>query len=261
MPVTAWANLSRDSALLRRRRSLSRASSSPGRRCGGGDLFGLVAEHVHPLGDGAGILAQTVEFAAHPAQLGHFLGHLVAQGHQPGVAVEQVDVGAGFEQGEVFALAVDVHQIGGHIGQDLQTDRPAIDAADIAPGQPHLPVQRHPVRVVGIIQPLALQKATHIPSVGSAVAIPFPIGLPIGLTIVHCPLCIVHWQLKGRLHRRHLRPRPHPFGGRPIPQEQAHGVNDNGLPRAGFAGEDVQPGPKAQLQVVYDGKVSDVQFG
>ena len=108
-----------------------------GAKVGGGNFAGLKRKQVDPLGQRAGILAQPLQLTAHMPQIRRLLGHFPAQREQPSVAVDQLDVRLRFEKVQVFALPVNVDQQVGQFAERLQRDAASVDAADVAPVEPH----------------------------------------------------------------------------------------------------------------------------
>ena len=68
-------------------------------------------------------------------------------------------------------------------------------------------------------------------------------------------------ELESALHARQVGIGADGSGVRPAAQQHVQGIHDDGFPRAGLAGEDDQPRPEVQVEVVDDGEVLDVQFG
>ena len=209
-----------------------------GAQGGSGDFAGLKRKQIHALRQRARILAQPLQLRAHPAQQGRLLRQFAAQRQQPGEAVQQLDMGLGFEQVEVFALAVHIHQQVSQFAQALQRHAAPVDAADVAPVEPHLAAEHHPVGAVGVVKPLLLQLAAHL-----------------------CAQLRVAGQLKRRFDLRHVAACAHRFGSGALAQQQPDGVDDDGLPRARLAGKDVETGAEGEMQLVDDRKVANAQFG
>lgn len=98
------------SALARRRRSLSSSTSFAGATAPRRFLrFGSLACQAAGLRRGTPGATAAV-WRGHVAQRGHGLRHLVAEGQETGVAVQQVHVRAWAQQVEVLALAANVDQ-------------------------------------------------------------------------------------------------------------------------------------------------------
>ena len=116
------------------------------------------------------------------------MGKLLAQGHESGKTVKQMDVGAGAQQIEMFALPMYVDQVRGHVAEDLQANATPIDATDIASTEAHFAVEGDPIRRIGVIQFLFGKEAIDF-------ACHFAVGR----------------QTKGRLDLGKLRPGAHPF--------------------------------------------------
>ena len=228
----------------------------PRAQTGAENLFSLVTEHVNALGYGAGIMAQLLQGGAHAAQRRHLCGQLCAQGQEVGVAIEQVHVRARPQQVEVLALAVDVDQRPGDVGQQLQADGTAIDAADVAARGAHFARQRHAGRVVGVIQPFSREQFVDVERRTFAV-VPSIRGRGRGGRGEIVGRCR---QQEERLNRGNLRAGAHPLAACAVAQQQPHGVDDDRLARARLAREDVQPGAEGEVQFVDDCKIADVQL-
>ena len=204
---------------------------------GGGNFAGLKRKQVDALGQGAGILAQPLQLAAHLAQAGRLLGHLAAQGQQPRITVEQLDMGLGLEQVQVFALPVDVDQQVGQFAERLQRDAAPVDATDVAPVKPHFTAEHHPVWAVGVVQPLLVEQVMQLLRQLGVVGQPER-GLDLG----------------------HLAAGAHRLGGGAFAQQQADGVDNDRLACARFARQDIETGAKGEVQLVDDGEIANPQF-
>jgi hypothetical protein len=67
-------------------------------------------------------------------------------------------------------------------------------------------------------------------------------------------------QLEGAFHPRQLRIRPDGSGIGPAAEQHIQRVQDDGLACAGLAGENDQPRPEFQVELVDNGKIVYVQF-
>jgi len=66
--------------------------------------------------------------------------------------------------------------------------------------------------------------------------------------------------VEGRFHHGFGGAFSHRLGGGSLPEEKGKGPDDDGLPRTGLPGEDVQAGFEIQGEVVDDGVVPDAEF-
>ena len=154
---------------------------------------------------------------------------------QAGLAVEgveQLEMVARLEQQARVVLAVDLHQVLAQPPEEGAGDQLAADGAAPGAGRRDLPPDQQAVRRIDAVQPLLPQDGPHR-AVGG--------------------------HLEQALHRRLGLPGPDQLGRGARPRQQAHRVDDDGLARAGFAGDDVQAGPELDFQVLDDGDVADVQ--
>ena len=67
-------------------------------------------------------------------------------------------------------------------------------------------------------------------------------------------------EVDDRLHRGGLLPGSHQVGGRSSTEQEAHGLDENRLTGARFAGQHAQTRPEFELELVDDGKPVDVQI-
>ncbi len=201
---------------------------------GGFDLLGLEGEHFGAARRVRLRGAQAGEFAAQVNQRVVGFAVIRQQGGHVRETVEQSQVGARVEQGQVFALAVDVHERRAHLPKQGQAHGPAIESGNGTSLAADFARQRH---VVGVIfQVLAFQDFIHRHLRG-AVEGERPLD-------------------EGRLR---LGADDGRVGA--AADEHDHRVEDDGFARAGLAGQDGESRAEFQVEAVNDGEVLDAEFG
>jgi hypothetical protein len=90
----------------------------------------LVGEKIDSLRALPLVAAQLCQLLAHRSQLAHALGELLSLVLQAGVAVEQGEVLAFSQEGEMLALAVDIEKLSADLGDDGGSHGSAVDAGD-----------------------------------------------------------------------------------------------------------------------------------
>ncbi len=163
---------------------------------------------------------QFIQFALHAVQDVHLGRQRAPLAVQPAESIQQRQVGARPQQGEVLPLAVDVDQRVGHRAQDGQADGAAVDAADITAVEARLAGQDDELFLF-LIQPLGLQ---HRPQRLTQARLQPEGGLDIGLVTAGA-----HDGTVGT-----------------AAQHQHHRVEDDRLARARLAGQHVEAGIQLQ---------------
>ncbi len=135
----------------------------------------------------------------------------------------------------MLMLAVNIHQAFGDFFENGDGHQPAIDAAlrfAACPGQFARDQQR--VFLLLGIQARFRQSLPHF----------------------RRRVC----QVKDCFHRGFAGPGTDQIRSGPFAQSQPEGINDDGLSRAGFAGQDIQARPERQIQAVNQGKIRDMKL-
>ena len=112
-------------------------------------------------------------------------------------------MGTRAQQVEMLALPMHINQVASDFAQQLQVYDATIDATDIAAIATHLATQRHPVGVMGLIEPIRFQDRAQFGK----------------------DLAFDH--LKGGIDLRQLTTGAHPICCRAIAQKHAQRINNN----------------------------------
>ena len=149
------------------------------------------------------------------------------------ITVKQAQMGAWIKQGQMFGLPMDIHQQGAQLLEQRDVDRPAVDAGHTASFLADLAHEHH---VVGIVHQLfPLQDGVHRLLFGT-------------------------FELEHTLDKRGIRIGAHKGRIRLAADQHDHGIQNNGLARACFTGQDDQAGAKTKIEFVDDGKIMDMEF-
>ncbi len=138
------------------------------------------------------------------------------------------------QQAQVLALAVDVHQGLADFFQQRQTDGAPIDPAVVAPGGADFAPQDEGVGCI-TLQPFAFQY-----------------GVDVGLQTVV--------QAEDAFHLGPVGASADEGGVGTPAQQQAHGIDNDGLAGACLTGQHVEAGGETQVQLVDNREISDRQL-
>ena len=199
------------------------------------DLLDLVGEAFGAAFHLRLVLLQAIDLAAGRGELVDQRRDGGTRVHQLGVAVKQANVRGGFEQAEVGALAVDIHQLVADFGQEFEIDGDAIDAG----GRPA--VGAHFTADDQFVQRAAVGQFFTLENWGEREG--------------RAPVNHEHAFNEGAFRPGADHRRVHAAA-----KQQFHGVNQDRLARAGFAGDHVEAGRERQIEPVNDGKVLDADF-
>jgi len=155
-------------------------------------------------------------------------------GFNAGVAVEQPEVGVDVQQGEMFRLAVYIHQAFTEFLEQRQADGTTIHTRHAASLAADLARQGDVIRIIQ--QFLPLEDFVRSGAFGAG-------------------------HLEGALHACQVCIGTNGGGIGATAEQHIHRVHNDGFARAGLAGQDDQPWSKVQVKLVNNGKVMDVQFG
>lgn len=97
-------------------------------------MIDLVLQQVHATRHLALVAQQAFQRLADAVQRAHALGEFAAGLAERGVAVEEFDMLAGLQEGDVLALAVNINQLPAELAQDVQRHGAAIDATGVLAG-------------------------------------------------------------------------------------------------------------------------------
>ena len=134
----------------------------------------------------------------------------------------------------MLPLSVDVHEPPADLAEQGRADGPPVDPRNRPPTGAHLACQHQPARLVSFQAMLGQQGRDPGRS---------------GRVEPECPLDL-----------RALGPGAHDILRRPVAQQQADGVDDDGLAGACLAGQHVEAGSEGQIQVLDDGEITNAQF-
>ena len=197
------------------------------------NLVGLEAEQVGAAGELAFVRPQSGELLPRGAQPADGVGDPGGLRLQPGETVENGELRADVEERELLALAVDVDEPLAEGGQHAEGDDGAVDAADVAALMVDLPRDDDLPCVVGGEAGL-LQHLAGGAGLGGGEG---EEALDAGLAGLGADQALLG----------------------ALAEQQADGVDDDGLARARLARQDVEAGSKGELQAVYERVVRDGQ--
>ncbi len=137
------------------------------------------------------------------------------------------------QQRQVLALAVHIDQQTADLAQQRGGHRPAVDARHRPAVGAHFAGQHEEIGVIAFQAVLGQQR--HDPGRRRP-------------------------KLERALDFGALRAGAHHIGRRAIPEQEVDGVDDDGLARAGFAGEHIEARRENQIEPIDDGQVADTEF-
>jgi len=122
------------------------------------NLVHLVGEQVQAAGQLPLVVAQVGQLAARGVQAVYLPGQPLALAPQAAKAVEKIDMVPRLQQGDMIALAVDIHKMAAQVLQRTEGDRLAIGPAQAAVRPEDLPTQDQRAFLQSLSQPHAGQQ-------------------------------------------------------------------------------------------------------
>ncbi len=197
------------------------------------DLRDLIIQHVGAPGGvpfpGPDLIELLPDRPQHLHPQGEFLAPLL----EAGEPVQQPQMLARAEQGEVLGLAVYVHQQLAHLAQDREVDRPAVHPHDVSSLAPDFPAERQ--GSPPFPQTFRLEDGAHLRGGG-----------------------IIQGKLA--LHRCAFFSGPDDARIPAPAEQQLDRIHDDRFSRAGFTGQHEEPLLKTQGQLLDDREIPDAEF-
>src|SRR5438034_416395 len=199
--------------------------------CGARQLLGLRAQHLGPLARGLGVGVRRRDRLARRDQAAVAGAHLLERAPEAAHRVEQLAVALDAPESLVLVLPVHAQEVGRQLAQQGERAEGAVHVgARAAAARDH-----------------AADEELVLPVLGRDAGTDEPLA-----------------HLSGDVHeegldRRLLGPGAHQVRVRPSAERHVERLEEDRLPRAGLAGDDVEPGLEHQLELLNERQVADAE--